>query len=651
MKKIFTYLSVLLSLALMGSVTSCDLLNPASELTDPGLGIKVFFPTKVVAGQPMTINGSGFTGVSEIVFPNGVSVTDFEIVSKDMIRVTAPAGIAAGGGNLLVRTADDQAESRVPLTLGKTVVSGFSKQEGETIKEGELLTIYGTDLEFINRVELVDEAGNPLVLSEDVFYRKGTSSVVIKIPKGVLLDAFAGKFTTYDGQEMALPMLTYEKGSDEGHWETQKHVFWSNDGSKGTVDWGNVNYRFGLDGKDGNNECIATFPQEIWDQIKTGTFYMLFKIDNPDWYQVRVTNGHWTVQWQGAENDFSPNNMADKVIDNGDGTYYIEINFGDDPIVETLDDKHLLFTGSGYTVLELYYTEDIWIDGGEGHSEIVRTYFWENNSDKGTVDWGNVNYRFGLDGKDGNNECIATFPQEIWDQIKTGTFYMLFKIDNPDWYQVRVTNGHWTVQWQGAENDFSPNNMADKVIDNGDGTYYIEINFGDDPIVETLDDKHLLFTGSGYTPLALYSEEEIWIDGGGDDDEPAEIDIAPFTYYEDRSATLTYPYHPSWSDNSGKLRIMRGGDPAIESLGLTTSSKFIVYKEAGTTGQIQFNNPNWQAFEVGCADWEGTAETIEIPITEAMLACINGEVADGWSDTAIILQGDGMTVNKIVIVK
>jgi hypothetical protein len=34
-----------------------------------------------------------------------------------------------------------------------------------------------------------------------------------------------------------------------------------------------------------------------------------------------------------------------------------------------------------------------------------------------------------------------------------------------------------------------------------------------------------------------------------------------------------------------------------------------------------------------------------------MLKCINGEVVDGWSDTALILQGDGLTVKKIVIVK
>ena len=50
----------------------------------------------------------------------------------------------------------------------------------------------------------------------------------------------------------------------------------------------------------------------------------------------------------------------------------------------------------------------------------------------------------------------------------------------------------------------APWNLAEMIIDNGDGTYTIEINFGDDPIVETLDEKHLLFTGSGFTPIKLF---------------------------------------------------------------------------------------------------------------------------------------------------
>jgi hypothetical protein len=190
------------------------------------------------------------------------------------------------------------------------------------------------------------------------------------------------------------------------------------------------------------------------------------------------------------------------MIDNGDGTFYIEINFGDDPIVGTLDEKHLLFTGSGYTLLEIYFEEEVWIEGDEPSGDVKNT-FWKNDGVKGTIDWGNVNCRFALDGHDGNNECVATFPEDVWTIIKTGTFYALCRPD-ADWYQIRITNGWWDTQWMGADNDISPNNMSDRIIDNGDGTFYIEINFGDDPIVGTLDDKHLLFTGSGYTLLELY---------------------------------------------------------------------------------------------------------------------------------------------------
>ena len=499
MKKIFKYFGLLLSVALMGSFTACNILNPAGELEDLGLGIKVVFPTKVVAGQPMTINGSGLSGVSEIVFPNDVKATSFEIVSNDMIRVYAPAGIAAAGGHLIVKTADAQAESPLPLTLGKTVVSGFSVQEGEELEGGSQITIYGTDLEFINAFEILDPDGHPLLVPQEEFYRKGTSNVVITLPKKIFEGSYVAYLHTYDQQTFALPELSYKPASDGGHWETVKTVIWTN--------------------------------------------------DDPD--------GHGAVNWNGT-------------------------------------------------------------------------------------------YRFTYDGNDGNNECIATFAPEIWEKLKSEKFYMRYKVADPASYQIRVTTGWWGTQW--LDNDIAPWNMAERIIDNEDGTFSIGVDFAEDPaILETIDEQHLLFTGFGFTPLELYFEEEVWVGGG--DGGNAEIDIAAFTLYEDSSASLTYPYYPSWGDNSGKLRIMRGlGDKPIETLGLTTSSKFIVYKEAGTTGQIQFNNPNWTDLQAGCNDWDGSAETIEVPVTEDMLKCINGEVSDGWSDTALILQGDGLTVTKIVIV-
>ena len=642
MKHIFKYLGALLAVVLIGATfTACS--EDDAESANVGLGIKTFFPTKVVTNQPITINGSGFDAITEIEFPGGAKVTNFEIVGNDMVRVNAPAGIAADGGKIVVRTANGEAESRQSLTLGHTNVTGFSKQPGEEAAGGELITVYGTDLEFINSVELLDPDSVFQLIDHKDFYRKGTSNLIFRVPKKDIYDGtFVGYLHTYDGQKIALPELTYKPAADEGHWETVRTSIWKNTGSD-EVNW-NGTYRFALEGHDGNNECIAEIPQEVWEKMKTETFFISFK-PTADWYQIRITNGWWDTQWLGKDNDFSPNNMADQFIDNGDGTYSIQINFGDDPLVGTLDEKHLLFTGSGYIPLEIYFEEEVWVGGG-GHMELIKTSFWKNGgSDE--VNW-NGTYRFALEGHDGNNECIAEIPQEIWDKIKTGPFFISFK-PTADWYQIRITNGWWDTQWLGKDNDFSPNNMADQIIDNGDGTYSILINFGDDPLVGTLDEKHLLFTGSGYIPLELYFEEEVWVGGG--DGGSSDIDIAAFTLYEDRSANLEWPYFPSWSDNSGKLRIMRGlGDTPIETLGLTTSSKFVVYKEAGTTGQIQFNNPNWVDLQAGCNDWDGSAETIEVPITEEMLKCISGEITDGWSDTAIILQGDGLKVTKIVIV-
>ena len=499
MKHIINYLSALIAVVLIGSVfTACA--DDDAQSANVGLGIKTFFPTKVVTNQPMTINGSGFDAVTEIEFPGGVKATGFELVGNDMIRVNAPAGIASEGGNIIVRTSTEQAESRVPLTIGNTNVTGFDKQPGDEITGGDQITVYGSDLEFVNSIELLDAEGNPQLIDHKDFYRKGTNNLIFRVPtKNIFEGTWVGTVHTYDGKSFSMPELAYKPAADDGHWETVKNVIWTN--------------------------------------------------SDPD--------GNGAISWNGT-------------------------------------------------------------------------------------------YRFTYEGNDGNNECIATFPAEIWEKLKSEKFYLRYKPAG-DSYQVRVTTGWWGTQWLGKDNDIAPWNMADRIIDNEDGTFSIEVDFAEDPaILETIDAQHLLFTGNGYTPLELYFQEEMWV---GPNNNPSEYDIAPFTMYQDQSDFVQYPFYPSWGDDKGKWRIMRGGNPAIESLGLTTNSKFVVYKEVGTTGQIQWNNPNWTSFEgVSCNDWDGSAETIEVPVTEDMLKCINGEITDGWSNTAIILQGDGLTVTKIVIV-
>jgi hypothetical protein len=580
MKKIFKYFGVFLSVVLMGALSSCTI-TEIEESADLGLGIKVFFPTKVVAGQPMTINGSGFSDVREVVFPGGVSVTNFELVSGEMIRVTAPSGISPEGGKLIVRSSDDEAESRLPLELGRTVVKGYSKQDGESISGGEQLTIYGEDLEFISSVELLDTDGNPLVLQDEDFYRKGTSTVVITIPKKTIFDGtFVGKVYTFDGREFLLPELTYEPVADGGHWETVKTVIWKNDGGS-AVSWSGT-YRYALEGHDGANECIAEIPQDIWDKMMTETFYLDIQATDP---QVRITTGWWDPNWKVG--DIQPGNEL--ITDNGDGTWTVEINLTNDPdFVAALVDRHLLFTGDRYTPIEFYFKEDIWVDGG-GHYETVKTDIWKGDGTTPAVSWSGT-YRYALEGHDGANECIAEIPQDIWDKMMTETFYLDIAATDP---QVRITTGWWDPNWKVG--DIQPGN--DLITDNGDGTWTVEINLTDDPdFVAALVDRHLLFTGDRYTPLEIYFKEEIWVDDGGGSGGKEDV------FWENPGSTAV-----SWS---GTYRFaLEGHDGANECIGefpqdvwdkIKTKTFYLVVE--ATDPQVRVTtgwwDPNWKVGDI-----------------------------------------------------
>ena len=267
--------------------------------------------------------------------------------SHTTVTVTAPSGISAG--KIVVRTDTEDAESKQELTLGSTAISGYSKQDGETVDGGEQLTIYGKDLEFISRIELMDTDGNPLILEDEDFYRKGTSTVVFTVPKTTIFDGtFVGKVYTFDGKVFNLPELTYVPGSEGGgHWETVKTVIWENPGA-GAVSW-NGTYRFALEGTDGNSEAIAEIPADIWAKLKSETFYLLLEATDP---QVRVTTGWWSTTWTGA--DFQPG-TSELLVDNGDGTWTLEINLTGDPILDAMDVEHLLFTGDRYTPVKLFF--------------------------------------------------------------------------------------------------------------------------------------------------------------------------------------------------------------------------------------------------------------------------------------------------------
>ncbi len=124
-----------------------------------------------------------------------------------------------------------------------------------------------------------------------------------------------------------------------------------------------------------------------------------------------------------------------------------------------------------------------------------------------------------------------------------------------------------------------------------------------------------------------------------------EIDFATFAKDEQQTGYVTWPFNFSWGDSMGKMRVFRKD---LQAMNLQAGkSKIIVYKTAGITGQIQVNNANWGGITT-IADWDGSAERIEWVVDDAFIDAINN-IQDGWSDTALILQGDLQGVKKMTI--
>ena len=124
-----------------------------------------------------------------------------------------------------------------------------------------------------------------------------------------------------------------------------------------------------------------------------------------------------------------------------------------------------------------------------------------------------------------------------------------------------------------------------------------------------------------------------------------EIDFATFAKDEQQTGFVSWPFNFSWGDSAGKMRIFRADLLAMNLQ--SGKSKIIVYKTAGVTGQIQVNNANWGGITT-IADWDGSAERIEWIVDDTFIDAINN-VFDGWSDTALILQGDLAGVQKMTI--
>ncbi len=622
MKNIINYMKAVLaclfvSLAFVACSDDDDLGS-----ADLGLGIKVFAPTHVVAGQPMTINGSGFDNLAEIEFPGGVKVSTFEPVTNEMIRVVAPAGMPAEGGKIILHGKDGgSVESRLPLTIGKTVVNGFSLQEGEKVTGYDEITIYGEDLLFVNEIVLLDENEEPLPVPQTDFSRLAPNRLVLKVPNNIFTGVFAGTIKTFDGQSFKMPEYEYEpKKNQEGHWEITKSYLWKN-GEHSTIpapSWSGEG-RFASASHSSGEETYA-FSEEEWEFLKTQPFRI--EIEKlADWVNLRVTTGWWSTNYKGLES------LNDLVQEDEDGSFFVELNLQDDPaLLALLDEQHLLFTGQDYKLLGIYFLEKKWV-GGEGHMEIVRTTFWKNgeHSTIPAPSWSGEG-RFASASHSTGEETYA-FSEEEWEILKTQPFRIAIE-KNADWVNLRVTTGWWSTNYMGMES------LNDLVQQNEDGSYYVEIDLSKDPaLLALLDEQHLLFTGQDYKLLEIYQEQEVWVGGDG-----AKENIL----WEGEALADNWGNQPFiLSDGGAELSDANAKEGQILRFFITpTEDNWNLQIVEGHWGgtYVDYNQDNWDLkAHGGSVDLELTADILQKALTQQ------------WWGGAFLLNGDNVICTKVTL--
>lgn len=129
---------------------------------------------------------------------------------------------------------------------------------------------------------------------------------------------------------------------------------------------------------------------------------------------------------------------------------------------------------------------------------------------------------------------------------------------------------------------------------------------------------------------------------------PNEIDVtANCVEQGDQSKQMSFPVTLTW-DDSGRFRILRSGSVDLSKYTFTAGQSKIKFY-VSSAGQLQFNDYGWSD-RFGYWNSEDGQDVVEVTLSQDMIDCLTGAQSDGWSQTAYIIQGSGMTITKVTLV-
>ena len=593
---------------------------------------------EVKAGQVIHVVGKDLDLVTEVLSTTNEPLTYKVADDANSIDITMPETVMNGTVNLVTASGVQVPAILVGVALPKVT----SVEDNTGVKEGSVITINGTDLAIVSGINFVDIKGNAVAAAAD-----GLSVTDTKVTVTLPAAAVTGAFTILTSANINLDstLFAIETLKPEVTEFAPAEVAMG-----GTVALNGTNLDLvksvtltGGAVLTPEAASATTFNLTIpYAEAETGavtlTMFNGETVPTEAELTIKAPECCYATAWPDPELEIKAGTMMVITVANIDKLTGVKIDGQDCQIIKIGDQLYIAVPdAAGKSSVITLVSENGSID--------YPYAFVPNTEQKRSLWKGALPISWGDEGK---VHILASAMAEVPAGAELVLCYT--QVDQT-WGQAQVVNGNW-----GKYPDLT-NPDGTKIL-NGEGAlvptdiygwFSDGILYRETPIVltdELLTDLRANVDGNGNI-LHIQGSDLIFNEIYVRWTISLEVDCAPFLKYENQEGTFAYPYYPSWGDNSGKLRLFRNN--GLQDLNLKAGkSKIIFYKEAGTTGQIQFCNPNWSALTT-VADWDGSATTLEYVFDEEAIKCVTGETADGWSETAFVMQGDGLTVTKITI--
>lgn len=196
MKKFFSIsgLLALCMLVMMPAVTSCD--DDDKYNTDQftgGVSLNAFGPSPVLRGGELRFIGSGMDKINKISIPGCDDITDIKVISANEIRITVPQ--TAEPGTLTLHHAGGTIETKSMLTYLEPI--SIDEISPLRVKPGQELTIKGDYLNLMNEVcfSFLTDSVN---VYEEAFLAHDRAEIKVVVPE----EAVSGTIYLSDAKEV-----------------------------------------------------------------------------------------------------------------------------------------------------------------------------------------------------------------------------------------------------------------------------------------------------------------------------------------------------------------------------------------------------------------------------------------------------------------